>query len=85
MNKQKVDLMQAFSWICPECGKRNFEKAIAMEMDSEKEKEIKEGISACDYWMSFTGGLFMGPSKVSCVGCNKKFEVNQEEEETEEN
>jgi len=34
----KIELLQAFSWICPECGKRNFERAIELD-DSEKDAD----------------------------------------------
>lgn len=77
---EKVDLMQAFSWICPLCGTRNFERAIRMEMEEEKEKNIKEGITDCNAWVDNSGGLYMAPTHVTCKRCTKKYEVNQGED-----
>lgn len=66
-----VDLHQAFSWICDECGKRNFERAIAVKM-SEEEKEfmcLEIGVNSDDdEWLK-------APEIVKCVHCQSEFKV----------
>lgn len=66
-----VDLHQAFSWICDECGKRNFERAIAVEM-SEEEKEfmcLEIGVNSDD------GEWLKAPKIVKCIHCQSEFKV----------
>lgn len=80
-NLPKIDLMQAFAWICDNCGKKNFEAAIGMDVDPEKERNIKENISECSLWIDMLGGFYMAPEMVRCDKCKTEYEVNQDDEE----
>lgn len=60
MERRTVELHAAFSWICPDCMKRNFERAIAVEIEYGFDKE--DG-----------GELLRIPSEVTCEKCGENF------------
>ena len=70
---ESVELMQAFSWICPNCGKRNFTRAIGWEGSPEDEIRIKGELGVP---FEEEGDLVSVPNKVSCVKCEMKYNTD---------
>lgn len=66
-----IDLHQAFSWICDECGKRNFERAIAVEMSEEEKESMCSEIGVNPE----EGDWLRAPINVQCVSCKAEYEV----------
>jgi hypothetical protein len=73
-----VELDLAFTWMCPECRKRNFLRGIPMEWTDEDLK-IELGL---DSWEEVTdehreemSNCMITPDSVKCE-CGKKFKVN---------
>lgn len=69
--KEKVELLPAMLWICPECGEDNFERMIRKEISKEEENEILEDSD------TFSSELYMYPLDVKCKNCNEEFEVEE--------
>lgn len=67
-------MMQAFSWICPTCGRRNFERAVAVEMTDEQRRLFcrRAGVGEGEH-----ADLVTSPGKVRCV-CEDEFTVSSE-------
>lgn len=67
---KSVELLDAFMWLCPECGKKNFAQAVTIEMSDKDKKEI----FSLEPWEDTPPGDFLSmPNVVSCVGCKEKF------------
>lgn len=63
-----VDLMQAWSWICPKCSQLNFVRG----------NECKDAAVLADAKEFFGGDgvLVLQPEKVFCCKCETRFNVN---------
>jgi len=67
---ESVELMQAFSWICPNCGKRNFTRAIGWEGSPEDEIRLKGELGVP---FDEEGDLVSVPTKVVCGNCDTEY------------
>lgn len=77
-SKKKVELHDAFFFICPECGKTTFLKGMIQEMSEEDLTEMKSvaGIDLED------DGYFLNiPEEVACHHCKEGFDVDLEEDD----
>ena len=76
---EKTELMQAFSWICNNCGRRNFERAIAVEMAEEEKEEFKRQAGIEPWQEGFIGGDWVqAPRYVVCEKCETEYETFEE-------
>ena len=69
---EKVELIPAFQWDCPECGRENFARGIVLEASSEEVQALREkfGVEPGEE------GCFMGqPTEVTCAHCDELFET----------
>jgi hypothetical protein len=69
MNKEKIMLEQAFSWVCPQCGTKNFESGVVCELTPDELQEIKDDLGVGD------GEVVGQPEKVTCCKCKEIFET----------
>jgi len=67
-----AELHQAFSWICNNCGQRNFERAVTMEMSPEDIEEAKNEFGM-EPWEE--GNFLTAPDIVKCKNCGKEYET----------
>jgi len=67
---ESVELHQAFSWICDNCGKRNFNRAVECDMPPEELKAAKEQFGI-ESWKD--GSFLMAPKIVKCGNCKKEY------------
>ena len=45
----KVELLPAFRWICPECGEDHFERAICPSLTEEEKADMKEAFGEDEF------------------------------------
>lgn len=69
---ESVELHQAFSWICDECGKRNFNRAVEYDMPPEELKETKKQLGI-ESWQD--GNFLAAPRVVKCGNCKKEYKT----------
>lgn len=82
MSKEKVELHQAFFWICPECGNDNYDRSINMEgkLPEALEGAIRERLGIPE-WEEFSVdkieniNVMMLPVVVICKSCKSKVET----------
>lgn len=74
--EESIELHDAFFFICPNCGKENYKRALAAEMSKEEEASIKAEMGI-DPWQE--GQFVMAPDKVECKKCKKRFVVERED------
>ena len=69
-NLQKVELIPAFLWDCPECGKENFERTVVAELSQEELIELKfeHGVEP-----NSEGNFLTSPTSVDCRHCGTSF------------
>lgn len=73
--KTKVELQQAFLWVCDECGRDNFERSRTVERGSEEWNEVvKEFLdqTGCEF-----GEISTAPIAVKCGHCGTEFGVEK--------
>ena len=66
-----VELLPAFRWICPECGRDQYEDAIRAELTAE---------DRADMGAEDAGELLAAPEVVRCRQCALEFETENDEE-----
>jgi ribosomal protein L37AE/L43A len=70
---KETELFQAFFWTCENCGRDQFERAIAVELNSEEMHELREDFGV----ESYTPGEFVrAPASVKCNHCGEQFQTN---------
>jgi protein-arginine kinase activator protein McsA len=69
---EKIQLQTAFTYVCPNCGKRNFVKGINMEQSKEDEELFKNQINKEGYFVVI-------PEIVTCYNCKTSFESVDED------
>lgn len=70
---QSVELNQAYQWICDDCGRENFTRAIAFEGDEATRAEI---IGELGFDIGDQGELIMAPDLVTCKHCGSVYETD---------
>lgn len=67
---EKVELIPAFVWDCPECGQENFERAIVPEFSPEQMQEMRleRGIDPLE-----DGDFLVSPTNVECKHCGTSY------------
>ena len=64
-------------WICDNCGRDNFERAITKEMSEEDKIDILREIGQIeddeDLPEGFEGDTLYAPEEVECVHCGSKY------------
>lgn len=80
MSDKKVELYQAFFWVCPECEIENFCKAIPTEPDQEDIDNLRE-IMNIDNPESEIPPIYVVPYNVSCSNCNAQFTTSTDDDE----
>ncbi len=75
---EKVELHQAWSWDCPECGRENFERAVTCELSDEDKQHMKEDHGIPD---PMTGDWVSAPLDVTCKHCGKDFETEEPDDD----
>jgi hypothetical protein len=79
--KDSVELLDAFMWICADCGKKNFVQAVTVEMSDEDKKEM----FSLEPWEPTPPGDFLSmPEVVVCDRCKKKYATQDPSEPLEE-
>ena len=80
-----VELFSAFSWICDNCGKRNFERGVTLELTQENEAHLKEqmGLQPWEELPQEDDGEWMiAPAIVTCKYCATKYKTLDKEDDT---
>lgn len=75
MNKTRI--WTAYQWTCDECGKDNFERAIAAELTPEERQEIADDQGLDLEYMR--GDFVLAPEVVKCGHCGEQFETEDAE------
>lgn len=72
LSQQKVELIPAFSWYCPNCDALNFERAVFVELSPEEMAELRlqHGVEPTD-----EGQFLTSPRTVCCISCATEFEA----------
>lgn len=67
---EPIELHPAYVWDCDACGVENFCRSVALELDPEEEKELREehGIEPWDQ-----GDWCMAPKVVTCRECGAEY------------
>ena len=72
-----VSLHTAFSWICEDCGKRNFCRGVSVDQVSEDmEEELDHSVAFLRSLFDdddISGGVVLAPATVTCDHCVAKF------------
>jgi hypothetical protein len=63
-----AELTTAFMWICEDCGRDNFERAVVLSTEEAKAKGYPEELLA-------DGEFCRAPDKVTCGHCGAEFET----------
>lgn len=86
---RQIDLHQAFMWVCEDCGRDNFERAVVIGPERYAEFGIKhvaeqalEAVSSLKN--EYAGGieydytLVTNPDHVTCKHCGAQFESRED-------
>jgi rubredoxin len=80
MTKEKVEIHPACYWICPECGRDNFEHVITQEFSVEERDLIDDLHEMCFDGID-AGDFVIQPEDVTCKHCGEDFESDRKEED----
>jgi hypothetical protein len=70
--KPTVELLPAFVWCCEDCGRDTFCRALVVEMEPDKRRELL----AHNDISEMEGGEFVAvPESVTCPHCGSTFET----------
>lgn len=69
---EKVELLPAFFWICPECGIDNFERGLVAEMSDAEMIDIRQELDLSEFEEVELVGH---PEEVTCKECNTEYEA----------
>jgi len=83
MSKEKVEILPACYWICPECGRDNFEYVITAEFSEEDRELIDEMHEICFDGEMDGGDFVIQPVDVTCKHCGESFESDRKDEDDE--
>jgi len=65
-----VELIPAYVWDCPNCGREKFERGLVPEMSPEELQEIRDELGVPEDDMGYP---IMMPSFVTCPSCGVTF------------
>ena len=71
-----VNLSVAYTWLCPECGRRNFAQGIDPKDLTKEELEAARAALGIEPWEA--GELITIPAQVVCRKCNIAFGTKEE-------
>jgi hypothetical protein len=79
----KVELWQAYYWICENCGRTNFGVPEPVPLDPARKEELFRQFNHLEQWTELPEGwedfeLITAPKKVACHCCHDHFDVNLE-------
>lgn len=69
---EKVELLPAYHWDCPECGVQNFARGLVPELTEEETEELRSE-HGVELWEQ--GDWMLAPEKVKCSVCYGEFET----------
>lgn len=72
MPEEKVELLPAFRWICPECGGDHFERGVETPLNEEEIAELK---AMYEVEGDLNGCFFSAPDQVTCPDCGQEYET----------
>ncbi len=81
-----VELHQAFTWICDDCGRDNFSRAIRVEPESIEGQEIAQLVNRAvaeaneateTLGLMVNGDWIMAPEVVRCTYCKSLFRTRE--------
>lgn len=82
LSKHKIDLHPAHVWDCEECGRENFCRCVAVELDPSDpcDAELLEIARAeCTETGNKVEGFWQtAPETVTCAHCGAEFEANDD-------
>jgi len=70
--KRKVELLNAYFFICPECGTTNYGRGCTNEMAQEDIDQLKIDLGI---ELDEPGEFYFLPEEVACEACLKEFDV----------
>lgn len=68
---EKVELLPAFVWDCPQCGRENFVRGLVPELDEDELAEVRDRLGV-EPWEE--GFPLMAPSEVECSHCKSGWQ-----------
>ena len=77
-NFQHVEMVPAFLWTCPDCGRDNFERSVVVELSPEEMQELRED-HGVEVWEQ--GEFLSCPKAVVCQHCRLKYKTAEYREE----
>lgn len=73
---KKVELHNAYSWDCDECGRGNFVRAVVVAMTDEDASEMMQRYGGDpEDWQN--GQWMTRPDEVVCENCKARFETEE--------
>lgn len=76
-----VELHQAFTWDCPECGRENFTRAVMADLPREEhDAHVRKLLQLEPGDEVPQGALLMAPEQVTCAHCRETFDATDQEE-----
>ena len=75
--KEIIELLPAYMWDCPSCGRENFQRSITLAMTDEDIVELGLNSGESGTWQSY-------PDVVTCRFCSKQYQtrhINESEDE----
>ena len=77
-SEKTVDIFSAISWICPNCGHKNFEDLAIAELTPSEKKELSSdhGIDYHEF-----PELLAAPDLVECASCQECFRTDSRQDE----
>jgi rubredoxin len=73
-NQSRAELLPAFLWTCPSCGRDSFERTIVAELSPEEMHELREDCGV-EVWQQ--GHFLRAPASVKCPHCSESFETEE--------
>lgn len=70
---ERVELMPASHWTCPDCGRDHFARCVAAEMSPEEMAEVRAELGVQPWYEGVL--LLANPDKVRCPDCGAEFEA----------
>ena len=76
---EPVELHNAWTWDCPECGRENFDRAVTADMTRAESIDYARKLGRIDYGFEpsedFNCEFMTQPETVVCAHCEREFDV----------